>query len=69
MNSFMVYAPTKLVFGVDSLKKLHEQVLPGKKALVVISNGRSVRKNGYLDSLVAELESAKKEYVIFDKIE
>ena len=34
---------TKVLFGAGKLKELHKEALPGKKALVVISNGKSTR--------------------------
>jgi len=40
----------------------------GSKALVVISNGKSTRTNGYLDRLENELKQSNVEYVIFDKV-
>lgn len=66
--SFMMYAPTLVLFGNKQLDNLHKQMLPGKKALIVISSGKSVRKNGYLSRLEGELQQAGKEYVVFDKI-
>ena len=39
----------------------------GKKALVVISVGKSTRANGYLERLENELKQAGVEYVVFDK--
>ena len=36
---------TKVLFGAGKLKELHKEALPGKKALVVISNGKSTRLN------------------------
>ena len=38
MEHFNMYIPTRAIFGIGELKNLHRQVLPGKKALVVISN-------------------------------
>jgi len=67
--SYKWNVPTKVLFGAGKLKKLHEETLPGKKALVVISNGKSTRLNGSLDTLTGELGLAGVEYVIFDKIE
>ena len=52
MNStpaFVFAIPTQTIFGAGALHSLHEQALPGKKALIVISNGKSTRANGYLD--------------------
>ena len=67
--SYTFHVPTKVLFGPGALKKLHEQELPGKKALVVISNGKSVRANGYLATLEAELDAAGVAHVLFDKIQ
>ena len=67
--SYTFHVPTKVLFGAGVLKKLHEEKLPGRKALVVISNGKSVRANGYLSSLEAELDAAGVAHVLFDKIQ
>jgi alcohol dehydrogenase len=66
--NFNYYLPTKLLFGKGQLSRLHTQALPGKKALIVISAGGSVKKYGYLQRLTAELDKADAAYVIFDKI-
>ena len=60
--------PTSFVFGAGSVKKLHKQRLPGKKALIVISSGKSTRANGYLDTVQDQLSQAGVESVVFDKI-
>ena len=60
---------TKVLFGAGKLKELHKEELPGKKALVVISNGKSTRLNGSLAALEGELKLAGVEHVLFDKIE
>ena len=65
---FNYYIPTRILFGAGQLGHLHEQKMPGKKALIVISSGKSTRANGYLDRTVRELELAGVEYVVFDKI-
>ena len=51
--------PTRALFGAGELNNLHKQVLPGKKALLVISNGRSTRANGYLERVVEQLAKAE----------
>ncbi len=66
--SFNFNNPTNLLFGVGTLNKLGEQRLPGKKALLLISNGRSTRENGYLDRTIDGLTRTGVKYVIFDKI-
>ncbi len=60
---------TKVLFGAGKLKELHKEALPGKKALVVISNGKSTRLNGSLATLEGELKLAGVEHVLFDQIE
>ncbi|MEY8422930.1 hypothetical protein AALB52_09345 [Lachnospiraceae bacterium 38-14] len=39
--------PTNLIFGRGSLNQLGSLPMPGKKALVLISNGKSTRENGF----------------------
>ena len=66
--NFNFHNPTNLIFGSGALEKLGEQTLPGKKALVLISNGKSTKENGYLDRTLKQLTKAGVAYVIFDKI-
>ena len=68
MIRFNFYNPTKILFGRGKLQALHEQELPGKKAMLLISNGKSTKMNGSLDRVKAELERAGAEYAVFDKI-
>jgi len=56
------------LFGKGKLNELGNQTMPGKKALLLISNGKSTRENGYLDRTTAQLEKAGVEYAIFDGI-
>lgn len=56
--------PTNLIFGAGTLNSLGEQKMPGKKALLLISNGKSTKENGYLDRTQAQLEKAGAEYVV-----
>lgn len=60
--------PTNLIFGSGSLNELGKQKMPGKKAMVLISNGKSTRANGYLDRTLAQLQEAGVETTVFDKI-
>ena len=66
--SFRMYVPTRILFGEGQLNKLSRQKMPGKKALVVISNGKSTRANGALDRTLEQLAQAGVETVLFDKI-
>ena len=67
--SFNFYVPVNVFFGRGELDKLSERNLPGKKALVVISNGKSARANGYLDRLLNQLKKANIDHALFDKVE
>ena len=68
MMNFVFNNPTKLLFGVGKLGALHNEDLPGKKALLLLSAGQSVHKNGSYDKTVEELKLAGVEYVEFAKI-
>lgn len=66
--SFAFHNPTKLLFGSGRLKELGNQTMPGKKAMVLISNGKSTKANGYLDRTLEQLVNAGVETAVFDKI-
>lgn len=66
--SFNYYMPTRILFGKGALGKLHQQKLPGSRALIVISAGQSIKKNGYLARLEEQLDKAGVTHVLFDKI-
>lgn len=66
--NFNFYNPTNLIFGAGSLNTLGEQKMPGKKALLLISCGKSTRANGYLNRTEEQLAKAGVEYVVFDKV-
>lgn len=61
--------PTKVLFGAGRINDLGKEKMPGKKALLLISNGKSVRTNGSLEAVEQALTQAGVEYVIFDKIQ
>lgn len=65
---FELHIPTQLVFGCGELVKLSTLKLPGRKALVVISSGKSMKNNGYLDRVVNYLREGGIDSVVFDKI-
>ena len=72
--SFNFAVSTNAQFGAGKLNELHTMfnapmsAVQGKKALIVISNGKSTRANGYLERLEKELAQAGVEYVVFDKV-
>lgn len=69
MEHFNLYIPTRAVFGAGELNNLHKQDMPGRKALLVISSGRSTRTNGYLDRVEEQLSLRAVESVLFDRVE
>lgn len=60
--------PTNLIFGAGKLDELGNQKMPGKKALLLISSGNSVKKYGTLERVQKQLEKAGAEYVVCDNI-
>jgi alcohol dehydrogenase len=65
---FDYHIPTKILFGVGKLNELSSVALPGKKALIVISSGTSMKKHGYLEKVVQLLKDNNTASVVFDKI-
>lgn len=68
MNNFLLYCPTKVLFGSGKLNELGNQKLPGKKALLLISNGKSAKSSGALDRTIAELEKVGVSHVLCNNI-
>lgn len=62
--NFDLFTPTKLLFGCGKLNELSEQELPGEKALLLISNGKSVHTNGSFDRTVEQLDKAGVGHVV-----
>lgn len=66
--SYNQYIPTNILFGTGQLDNLHKQAMPGKRALIVISNGKSSRANGYLDRTEAQMCMAGIETAVYDGV-
>lgn len=62
------FIPTKIMLGRGQIRNLHSCTLPGVKALIVITSGKSTRENGYLDLVVKELILSNVEYVVYDEV-
>ena len=67
--NFQYFMPTRVLFGLGSLNQLEKADLPGTKALIVISAGTSMKKNGYLERLQGLLSGRGIDSVVFDKIQ
>ena len=68
MMNFNFNNPTNIYFGTGALNELGSLAMPGKKAMVLISNGKSTKENGYLDRTLEQLEKAGVQTAVFDKI-
>ncbi|HEX2939168.1 MAG TPA: iron-containing alcohol dehydrogenase [Ruminiclostridium sp.] len=66
---FRMFVPTRILFGAGELNNLHEQAMPGKKALIVISSGKSVKENGSLKRIEEQLHKAGVDTAVFDRIQ
>lgn len=62
--SFNFNNPTNLIFGSGKLNELGKQKMPGKKALLLISSGNSVKKYGTLARVEEQLGQAEVAYVV-----
>ena len=68
MYNFQFFMPTKVLFGAGQLGNLHLEQMPGRKALIVTSNGSSSKKYGYLEAVEKELDLAGVGHVLFDEV-
>lgn len=67
-DNFVFDMPTRVLFGAGALKTLGDEQLPGKKALIVTSNGQSTKKFGYLAQVEAQLDRAGVAHRLFDEV-
>lgn len=65
---FNLHIPTRILFGCGEIKKLATETLPGKKAMIVISAGTSMKKYGYLDKVIGLLVENDVAAIVYDKI-
>ena len=61
------YLPTRIVLGAGRLDELKDMQLPGKKALICTTSGKSVKESGLLDRVEKLLDENGTEYALFDK--
>ncbi len=60
--------PTRILFGTGKLNELGSQPIPGKKALLLMSNGRSAKVSGAYDRTVEQLHRAGVDIAEFAKV-
>lgn len=66
--NYDMYIPTRVMLGEGMLNKLGDQPMPGRRALIIISNGKSTRANGYLARTEEQLHRAGVETFVFDGV-
>jgi alcohol dehydrogenase len=67
--AFDYYIPTKILFGKDKLNDLGKIELPGKKALICITEDHVMSKLGYLDKVISLLKANGAQSVVFDEVQ
>ena len=60
--------PTRILFGSGKLKELGSQPMPGKKALLLMSGGKSAKVSGAYDRTLEQLHKAGVEVAEFAKV-
>lgn len=66
--NFNLNTPTNLIFGCGKLGELGKQKLPGKKALLLMSSGKSAKVSGAYDKVTAGLKETGTEWAEFAKV-
>ncbi len=56
--NFNLFTPTRLIFGTGALDELGAQKLPGKKALLLLSDGKSAQISGAMEKTQKQLKIA-----------
>ena len=64
---YQIYFPTDLYFGAGALKRTSQNQDAWKKALVVTTSGKSIKRFGYLAELEKQLKEQNVEFSLFDK--
>lgn len=68
MKNFSYYMPTRIFFGVGSVKKLSRAPLPAGRGLL-ITGGSSTTKLGYVDKVCAALAEAGHEMTVYRDVQ
>ena len=61
------YLPTRIILGAGRLDELKDMKLPGKKALICTTSGKSVKASGLLERVEGLLEAAGAEHALYDR--
>ena len=69
MKPFVNHIPTRLYFGAGQLCMLGTLPMPGKRALVVITSGKSMRSTGTLDRVIKLLAHNHVSAAVYDNVQ
>ena len=69
MKPFVNHIPTRLYFGAGQLGMLGTLPMPGKRALVVITSGKSMRSTGTLDRVIKLLAHNHVSAAVYDNVQ
>lgn len=67
--NFDYFLPTRILFGNGRLNDLPHMALPGKRALLVTSQGQSMKRLGYIERVSRLLNDAGVEVFLFDGVQ
>ncbi len=68
MIQFESYIPTRVIFGPGTLKDLEKVELPGKKALICVTEDHLMEKLGIQERVVDSLRKSGVRTVVFDQV-
>lgn len=69
MKPFVNFIPTRLYFGAGELNRLGSIPLPGRKALIVITSGKSMRSSGTLARVEELLAGNHTACAVYDRVQ
>lgn len=65
---FDVYIPTRVLFGAGKLERLATEKMPGKKALICVTEDKLMETLGIQQRVISLLEKNQVESVVFDRV-
>lgn len=68
MFNFNYFIPCRVLFGKGKLEELATTKLPGKKALICTTAGKSMQKSGTLARVISLLQSNGVDCILYDKV-
>jgi len=69
MNPFELHIPTRIYFGQEKKESFFDQLTEYGSNVLLVTGGGSVKRLGFLDSVIKSLEDRKIQVVLFEGIE